>query len=118
VVPKPSPLRAALYGTCPRCGEKSIFSSLLKVHKSCTGCQLPLSREDSADGPAFFAIVLVGFLVTGLATWVELAYEPPLWLHLVLWPVATLLLSLWQLRFFKAMMIAYQYKLLRHEFDE
>ena len=32
---------------------------------------------DTGDGPAVFAIFILGFLVLGLALYVEFTYEPP-----------------------------------------
>jgi uncharacterized protein (DUF983 family) len=65
---------------------------------------------DSGDGPAVFAIFILGFLVLGGALWVEFRLEPPIWVHVVLWGVLTPLLALGLLRVLKASLIALQYK--------
>lgn len=49
------------------------------VRPSCEACGLDFSFADSADGPAFFAMSIVGILIVGLALWVEFAYTPSLW---------------------------------------
>ena len=64
---------------------------------------------DSADGPAFFIMSIVGILVVGLALGVEFAYEPPIWLHLVMWSALAIVLSLALARPAKGLMIALQY---------
>lgn len=103
-------LRAALKCRCPRCGEGRLFRGFLDVQDSCAACGLDYSRVDSGDGPAVFVIFLVGFVVVGLALWLELAHSPPIWLHLVLWIPLILVLSLGLLRPLKAGLIALQYR--------
>ena len=56
-----------------------------------------------------FAIFILGFVVLGLALYVEFTYEPPVWVHVVLWGAVTPLIALGSLRFLKAMLIALQY---------
>lgn len=94
---------------CPRCGKGKLFSGLLSVADTCPACGLSLHEHDVGDGPAFFAIVTVGFAVTFLAGWVEYSYAPPFWLHALLWVPAIILLSLLVLRIAKAWLIASQY---------
>lgn len=68
-----------------------------------------MGAQDSGDGPAFFVITIVGFLVVGLAAWVEIAYTPPFWLHMLLWIPFILIVSILLLRLFKSLLISYQY---------
>ncbi|MCX7384058.1 MAG: DUF983 domain-containing protein, partial [Alphaproteobacteria bacterium] len=44
--------RAALNGSCPRCGQGRLFSGLLTVRPRCDVCGLDLHEHDSGDGPA------------------------------------------------------------------
>lgn len=76
---------------------------------------MELSKHEKGDGPAFFVIIVVGFLATGLAAWLELAYSPPTWVHLVVWPPVIIGLSLYFLRVCKAALIAVQF---RHREDD
>ena len=76
----------------------------------CTSCGLDLKAADSGDGPAIFVIFIVGPIVTLLALWVEVAFQPPYWVHMVLWGPLILLGSLALLRPFKATLIALQYR--------
>ena len=96
-------------GRCPRCGEGAIFQGLLSVVPRCPACGLDLSWADSADGPAVFVILILGFLVAGSALVVELAYAPPAWLHAVLWAPLVLILSVILMRLIKGIFIALQY---------
>ena len=105
----PSPLTAGLLGKCPRCGKGHMFQGFLKVRPRCEVCGLDLAFADSGDGPAFFVMSIVGFVVVGLALWVEFTYAPPIWLHLVMWFALTAILSLALVRPSKGVLVALQY---------
>jgi uncharacterized protein (DUF983 family) len=106
----PSALVAGLKGRCPRCGEGALFRSGLSLHERCERCGLSYAFADSGDGPAVFAIFILGFLVLGGALLVEFRLEPPIWVHVALWGVLTPLLAFGLLRVLKASLIALQYK--------
>lgn len=95
--------------TCPRCKKGKLFSGFLTIAPACTECGLNLSAYEKGDGPAFFGIVVVGFLVTALAGYVEIVYQPPYWLHAALWLPLVAILSLLSLRFAKAWLVQSQY---------
>jgi uncharacterized protein (DUF983 family) len=65
---------------------------------------------DSGDGPAFFVMFLVLIVTVPLVFLVYALFEPPIWVHMVLWPVVIIGLSLWLLRPAKAIMVALQFK--------
>jgi uncharacterized protein (DUF983 family) len=104
------PLRAALACRCPRCGEGRLFAGLLSVRPACENCGLNLSSQDAGDGPAVFAILLLGMVVVGLAAFVEIKFSPPLWVHLLLWAPLILVGAIAMLRPLKAGLIALQYR--------
>lgn len=104
------PTRAGLLGRCPRCGEGKLFAGFLTVAPRCSNCDLDYAFIDSGDGPAVFVILIIGFVVCGLALWVEVSFNPPLWVHLVLWLPLILALALPLLRALKGLMFALQYK--------
>ena len=97
---------------CPACGKGKLFSGMLKPAARCAACGHDLSRYNPADGPAFFAITIVGFLITGFAAWVEIAYEPPMWVHAALWLPLSFIAAIAVLRAFKAILITLEYRLL------
>lgn len=105
----PPPIATGLRGRCPRCGRGHLFKGYLKVRPACEACGLDFTFIDSGDGPAFFVMSIVGIVVVGLAMWVEFTYEPPIWLHMLLWVPLTLILSLGLVRPLKGLMIALQY---------
>jgi uncharacterized protein (DUF983 family) len=105
----PSPYAAGFAGRCPRCGKGRLFAGFLALNPRCEVCGLDFAFADSGDGPAFFVMSVVGILVCALALFVEFTYEPPIWLHLVLWSSLTIVLSLVLVRPAKGLMIALQY---------
>ena len=107
--PPQDPIRTGLRGHCPRCGQGRMFSGALTLTDHCANCGLSYDFADSADGPAVFAILIVGFMVAGAALMFELAYEPPIWVHLLLWLPLILVLSLAILRPLKGLAVALQY---------
>jgi uncharacterized protein (DUF983 family) len=106
----PETVRAALLGRCPRCGQGSLFSGYLTVATACRQCGLDYTRFDPGDGPAVFVILIVGFLVAGGALVVEVKFQPPYWVHAVIWLPAILILSFVFLRVVKAALMVLQYK--------
>jgi uncharacterized protein (DUF983 family) len=108
--PPVSILRAGLGCRCPRCGRGRLFQGYLTVRPACEVCGLDLSKVDSGDGPAVFVVLILGFIVVGLALWVEVTFAPPEWVHLLLWTPLILGGSLALLRPFKATLIALQYR--------
>ena len=80
------------------------------VRNRCVSCGADLSGQDSGDGPIPFVIFLVGAVVVGAALLTELRYEPPVWLHLLMWLPLSVVLVLILIRPAKALMIAFQYR--------
>lgn len=106
---KPFPTRAALIGRCPRCGEGKLFDGFLELAPACDRCGLDYGFAASGDGPAVFVTLLAGFVVLGAALWVELTYNPPYWVDLVIFLPLTIVVCLGMLRPLKSLMVAAQY---------
>lgn len=106
---RPNPLAAGLLGRCPNCGEGPLFEGFLKVAARCEACGFDLAKADSGDGPAVFVILIAGFAVSFAALFVEVAFRPPIWLHLIVWLPLTLILSLALVRPLKGVMLAAQF---------
>ena len=98
-----------LSGRCPRCRQGSLFAGFLSVGKKCEACGLDYAFADAGDGPAVFVILLSGFIVVGSALIVEAVYQPPFWLHAVLWGPLILVVTLLPLRLIKGLLIVLQY---------
>ena len=86
-----------------------MFKGFLNVAPRCSACGLDLAFADSADGPAVFVILIVGFIVAGAALLTEIAYSPPIWVHFVVWLPLVLVLCLGMLRPLKGLLVALQY---------
>ena len=95
-----------------------MFQGFIKVADRCTVCDLDLGRHDSGDGPVAFIILIVGFVVVGLALWVEASYRPPYWLHAVLWLPLILVGTLGLMRPLKGILVALHHHHRREEFDD
>jgi uncharacterized protein (DUF983 family) len=106
---RPNPLLSGLAGRCPNCGEGHLFEGFLRVSPKCEACGFDLRAADSGDGPAVFVILIGGFVVAFAALFTEIAYRPPIWLHLVLWLPLTVVVCLALLRPFKGAMLAAQF---------
>jgi uncharacterized protein (DUF983 family) len=103
-------LRAALRCRCPRCGEGRLYVGLLTVRDTCEVCGLDLREHDSGDGPAVGVMFVLSAIVVGAAFWVEFTFSPPLWVHMVLWPLVTVPLAVAMMRPLKAALVAMQYR--------
>ena len=110
MAPAPNPFLAGAMGRCPNCGEGPLFEGFLKVTPRCEACGLDLAKADSGDGPAVFVILIAGFIVAFAALITEIAVHPPVWVHLILWLPATLILCLLLLRPTKGLLLASQFK--------
>jgi uncharacterized protein (DUF983 family) len=106
---EPSLPAVAFKGECPRCGARTLFNGWVAFAHRCRGCGLDYDAFNVGDGPAAFLILLVGAIVVAAAITLELAAEPPLWVHLVWLPV-TALLTLGGLRLAKAALLAQEYR--------
>ena len=104
-----SPVSAGIMGRCPRCGRGSLFSGFLTVAPACNSCGLDFGFLDSGDGPAVFIILILGFVVAGGALLLEVAYQPPYWVHGVIWVPVILILTLLLLRPFKGILLCLQF---------
>jgi uncharacterized protein (DUF983 family) len=108
----PTVLQSALRGLacrCPRCGNGKLFAGFLTLRPKCEVCGLDYAFIDTGDGPAIFIIMLAGAIVVACALIVEVKYQPPFWLHAVLWLPLILATTLLPLRSMKALLIALQF---------
>ena len=103
-------IRLGFAGRCPRCGRGRIFDRGLKVAERCRVCGLGFAEHDSGDGAVVPAMLLLGTVLAGMALWVELAHEPPLWMHFILWGPIGVIATLLLLKRLKGIGIALQHK--------
>ena len=103
------PIGYGLRGRCPRCGEGQLFQGFLSLRPACEQCGLDYGFADAGDGPAVFVILIGGFIVVFAALIIEIVYQPPYWVHAVLWLPLILIVTLAPLRLVKGLLIALQY---------
>ncbi|WP_159992763.1 DUF983 domain-containing protein [Roseomonas sp. 18066] len=85
-------LKRGAMNRCPVCGVGAVFRGYLAVVPECRHCATPLGRVRADDAPPYFTIFIVGHLLLPGVFWVEKAYVPPMWLHMVVWlPLFTLI---------------------------
>ncbi|WP_406856046.1 DUF983 domain-containing protein [Alsobacter sp. KACC 23698] len=108
-VAPPPPTATGLRGRCPRCGKGHLFSGFLKLAPCCEVCGLSYDFADPADGPAFFAMMIMSFPVLGFALWYDAAYQPSWWGHLLVSLPLLLLLCVAPLRPLKGWLVCSQY---------
>lgn len=107
---EPTLLHASLGCLCPRCGQGALFSRVLVLRDECPACGLDFAEMDVGDAMAVPLIIVVGALAVGAAFWVEFRFNPPLWVHVVLWPALVIPLTVLLMRPAKAFLIAQQYR--------
>ena len=106
----PNIFASSVLGRCPRCAKGKMFKGFLDLTPICEVCGLDYKFADAGDGPAVFVMLFAGFLIVGLALWVEINYEPPIWVYAVLFLPLTLIVCLGLLRPLKGLLVSLQYK--------
>lgn len=112
---QPALREAALFGLCPRCGERSLFSGWIAFADRCPPCGLDFSRFNVGDGPAAFLTLIIGAILVGFATWLAVAVSPPWWVHVILWVPLAIGLTIGGLRLAKAALLWSEYRQHRGE---
>jgi uncharacterized protein (DUF983 family) len=105
----PGAILAGLSCRCPRCARGKLFQGFLTLRPRCDACGLDYSFADAGDGPAVFIMFFAGFIVVGAALITEVLYQPPFWVHAVLWLPLIIIVTIGPLRPMKGLMIALQY---------
>jgi uncharacterized protein (DUF983 family) len=111
-------LKRGFRGRCPRCGEGKLFRAFLKVDDHCPVCGLDFTPHRADDLPAYLVIVIVGHIVVPMILWIETDYAPPVPLQLAIYLPFTLIASLLLLQPVKGAVVAVQWALRMHGFDE
>lgn len=94
---KPPVLSALVKGwkrRCPNCGHSHLFTSYLKVAPTCASCDAELGAVRADDFPPYVTMFLVGHIIVPLILAAEQLYQPDIWVHLAIWPVMAIVLTL------------------------
>ncbi len=81
----------------------------MTIRDRCSDCGLDYSFADPADGPAFFVMSGVGFVVMMIFLVLEIAYRPSILFHLLITLPVLIVGCLATLRPVKGWMVAEQY---------
>ena len=107
---QPGLVPAALFGLCPRCGARGLFAGIARFAPKCGACGLDFSTFNVGDGPAAFLTMIIGAMVTVLAGWMALSWDPPAWVYVAVLVPMTVLPTMWGLRVSKAALLATEYR--------
>jgi uncharacterized protein (DUF983 family) len=108
--PSQSPISTGIAGKCPRCGKGPLFSGYLTVAKSCLSCGLDYSFADAGDGAAWFVMLFACVVGVGTIIGVDIAYQPPIWVHIAIAIPLLIILPMALLRPVKGMLLNQQWK--------
>lgn len=102
--------QAALFGLCPDCGAKTLFEGIATFAPRCRVCGLDFARYNVGDGPAAFLTTVIGTIVVILAVIVEFSFEPPWWVHPLLWTPLIVIATVLGLRVTKAALLIAEHR--------
>lgn len=106
---EPTLAGASLRGLCPRCASPTLFQGPIKLSHRCRSCGLDYDDFNIGDGPAVFLILIIGTIVAAGAIWLELAFTPPWWVH-IMWLPISIGLTMLGLRIGKGALMFQEYK--------
>lgn len=103
-----APIRAGLLCRCPNCGQGPLYTGFLQVVDRCEACGFDYSRLNTGDGAAIFIMQIAGGIVVFSALFAMIAWNPPIWLLLLIALPLVAGLSIGLMRPGKGVMIALQ----------
>ena len=101
-------LKRGFLKKCPSCGNSPIFLNYIKTISKCKKCGLNFSNYKSDDGPAYCTIFIVGHIIIPLILLTEKNFSPPTTLQMIIWPLITIIVTLWLLPKVKGAFLAFQ----------
>ncbi|MDR9775975.1 DUF983 domain-containing protein [Rhizobium hidalgonense] len=104
-----NPALTGLLGRCPRCQRGHLFETYLKLAPRCDVCELDYGFADPADGPAFFAMSIAAVPALAFALWIQLTFDPPIWVHLLVTLPLTVVACVLLLRPLKGWLVCSQF---------
>ena len=97
---------AGARGLCPHCGEGYLFEGFLKITPRCEACGFDLGKYETGDGAATFVILIAGGVCAFGALFSMFAWNWPVWVSLIIWLPAVVVVSLGLMRPAKGLMVA------------
>ena len=90
---------------CPHCGQGRFFRSYLKQVDNCSMCNEAFGHIRADDGPAWLTILIVGHILAPILLMTVPDSTWPMWLSMLVWPLAALILALAVLPYAKALFV-------------
>ncbi len=115
-VPAMTAMRRGFLCRCPACNQGRLFGKFLKVVDRCEACGTEFHHHRADDFPPYLVMFIVGHLIGYGILMTETKLEMPLWTHLAIWPLLTVVLSLALLQPVKGAVVGLQYALGMHGF--
>jgi uncharacterized protein (DUF983 family) len=107
---EPTALQTGIFGVCPQCSAPTVFAAPARFADHCAECDLSFAAFNVGDGPAAFLTLIIGAIIVSLALTVELSFQPPFWVHILLWVPITTFAVIFGLRVAKGMLLALEYR--------
>jgi uncharacterized protein (DUF983 family) len=98
-------LRAALLGSCPECGEPTLFEAPARVAMKCSSCGLDYTKYERGGRVSGLFTVVLAIVLIVIAVGIESAFRPPLWLQAAFWAPVTVGAVIYSLRLFKTVLL-------------
>ena len=86
-----------------------MFRSALRIVDRCERCGLDYRFASPDDGPAFFSLCIIALPLIAIVVWLQVAFSPPFWVHLVTSFPLMIAGTLLPLRPIKGWLVASQY---------
>lgn len=83
---QPGIVRAALFGLCPRCGARGLWSAPARVADHCRGCGLDFAALQTSARLLYPVILPLTLLLAWGAVSLDSWLRPPLWVDALVWP--------------------------------
>jgi uncharacterized protein (DUF983 family) len=113
--PSFSPFKTGMIGKCPRCARGKLFDGYLGLAAACSNCKLSFDFADAGDGAAWFVMLFACVFGVGSIVGFELAYEPAIWILVLIGLLLIVVIPLLMLRPMKGLLIAQQWNMNAHE---
>ena len=106
-------MKRGFAGRCPNCGEGKLFAAFIKPVDACSACGEELHHHRADDLPPYLNIFVVGHIVVGGFTLVEVMTDWPGWLHIAIWGPLMIGMALLLMQPIKGAVIGQQVFLMR-----
>ena len=105
-------------GYCTACGKGRMFRAYLKVADNCPACGEELHHHRADDFPAYLVIIITGHILVPIVLAVETVFAPPMVLSIPLWLTLAGIMSVSLLQPVKGAVVALQWHLGMHGFEQ